>query len=348
MAPNQKFRAALAKAEEGDPQAQAFVFFCYYAGKEGVTKDVKLAFKFCRMAAEGGDTESQFDLAGFYALGEGVERDKRKAWFLRAAKEGGHSEAQYRTAQRYRTGNGHDAPNLKEAAKWYQAAVAQGHAGAEFNLAGCYNQGDGVPKNPGLALKLWRICAKHHETGDDAKYIDCVAAAHYNNRSSYYFGLNGVEKDLTMAMQCWMKAAELGNKTAQCAIGEIYLTGFEEDVPVGTFDRDVPLGLKQLRAVTVAEQKSDEDAALIANAEALLRDFRAVKSCMGCASPKARKLCGGSYCAPTCGGCVDAGQAKARYCGKACQVIHWRHPTASHKAECASRAATRDGSSGAA
>ena len=98
----------------------------------------------------------------------------------------------------------------------------------------------------------------------------------------------------------------------------------------------------------MAERKCDGDAALIAKAEALLRDFHAVKSCMGFGSPKARKLCGGSYCAPTCGGCVDAGQAKARYCGRACQVIHWRHPTASHKAECASRAATRDGSSGAA
>ena len=80
----------------------------------------------------------------------------------------------------------------------------------------------------------------------------------------------------------------------------------------------------------------------ISKAEALIADFHAVKSCMGCGSAKARKLCGGAYCAPTCGGCVDAGQAKVRYCGKACQLIHWRHQTASHKAECASRAATRD------
>jgi hypothetical protein len=152
---------------------------------------------------------------------------------------------------------------------------------------------------------------------------------------------------MLMAMQWWAKAAAQRDVIAQLTIGEIYLMGFEEDVPVGTFDRDVPLGMKYLRAVAVAERKCGEDDEAIAKAEALLRDFHAVKSCMRCGSPKARKLCGGSYCAPTCGGCVDAGQAKARYCGRAFQVIHWRHKTASHKAECASRAATRDGSGAA-
>jgi hypothetical protein len=145
-----------------------------------------------------------------------------------------------------------------------------------------------------------------------------------------------------MAMQRWTKAAELRCKAALYTIGKIYLFGFfGEVVPVGTFDKDVPLGMKHLRVVAVAEPKFEGDDAVISSAEALIADFHAGKSCMGCGTAvrHARKLCGG---------CVDAGQAKARYCGRACQVIHWRHPTASHKAECASRAATRDGSSGAA
>jgi TPR repeat protein len=61
-----------------------------------------------------------------------------------------------------------------------------------------------------------------------------------------------------IAMQWWTKAAELGWKHAQCNIGEVYLMGFEEEVPVGTFDRDVPLGLKHLRALTVAEREGEE------------------------------------------------------------------------------------------
>jgi hypothetical protein len=60
---------------------------------------------------------------------------------------------------------------------------------------------------------------------------------------------------MQMAMQWWTKAAEQGGVNAQRVIGEIYLMGFEEDAPVGTFDRDVPLGMKQLRALTVADRK---------------------------------------------------------------------------------------------
>jgi TPR repeat protein len=86
------------------------------------------AIKWYRMAAEGGNTKSQVNLAGLCARGEGVERDQRKAsaWFLRAAEEGGDADAQYYTAQRYRSGTGHDAPNMKEAKGWYQAAVKDG------------------------------------------------------------------------------------------------------------------------------------------------------------------------------------------------------------------------------
>jgi hypothetical protein len=145
-----------------------------------------------------------------------------------------------------------------------------------------------------------------------------------------------------MAMQWWTKAAELGNSRAHHAVGEIYLMGFVgELVPVGTFDRDVPLGMKHLRELTVAKRNEFEgDAAAISNAEALIRDFHAAKSCMGCGSKKALKLCSGCL--------YHADHTKVRYCGEACQLIHWRHATASHKAECGSRAAaTRDGSGAA-
>jgi TPR repeat protein len=153
--------------------------------------------------------------------------------------------------------------------------------------------------------------------------------------SCYRAGSNGLEVDMPMAMQCWTKAADQGNVSAQCTIGEIYLMGFSALAHVGTFDRDVPRGMKYLRAVIAGAAH----VTITPKSEALMRTFHAAKSCIGCGSPKTRKLCGG---------CVDAGQAKARYCSLACQLVHWRHPTASHKAECGSRAATRDGGSGAA
>jgi TPR repeat protein len=66
MAPSHRFRARLAKAKKGNTEAQAFVETCYSFCQEGVTKDARLAFKFCRMAAEGGDTISQYNLAVCY------------------------------------------------------------------------------------------------------------------------------------------------------------------------------------------------------------------------------------------------------------------------------------------
>jgi hypothetical protein len=92
-------------------------------------------------------------------------------------------------------------------------------------------------------------------------------------------------------MQWLTKAAEQGNYRAQLIIGEIYLTGFEEGVPVGTFDRDVPFGMKYLRALTVAERKSERHGEVVSRANSLISAFHAAKSCMGCGSPKARKLC---------------------------------------------------------
>jgi hypothetical protein len=106
------------------------------------------------------------------------------------------------------------------------------------------------------------------------------------------------------------------------------------------FARDVPLGMKYLRGLlAVAErEREDEDeseAAAISEAAALLDDFLTDKSCMCCGSAKALKLCSG---------CLDFDHTKVRYCGEACQLIHWRQQSASHKAKCGSRAGNRDGS----
>jgi TPR repeat protein len=73
MAPSPLFRAQLAAAKKGDTQAQAFVFSCHYFGNEGVTRDLGLAVKFCRMAAEGGHTACQGHIGGLYFRGDGVE-----------------------------------------------------------------------------------------------------------------------------------------------------------------------------------------------------------------------------------------------------------------------------------
>jgi TPR repeat protein len=296
----------LAAANTGNTQAQAFVFDCYYFGRESVTKDLTLAFKFCRTAADVGHTVSQVNLAGRYFRGEGVERDERKAtaWYLRAATEGGDADAQYYTAVHYKNGTGHDAPNLKEAIRWYQAAVAQGHPDAQLRLGNLYNKGDGVPNHPGLALKLWRKCAQHHETGDVTKQEgSSVAGAHNNIGNCYRRGSTGLEVDMLMAMQWWKKVAQHGDVNAQLTIGQIYLKGFlGKLVPVGTFDRDVPFGMKHLRALTAADQKCGHmmnEAAAVSRAEACIHDFHAIKSCRVAEAQRLGNCAAGACTTPT-------------------------------------------------
>ncbi len=58
--------------------------------------DYEGAFQHWRKAAELGDTESHFQLAGLYGEGEGVERDlKKKMYHMEQAAIGGHPGARY-------------------------------------------------------------------------------------------------------------------------------------------------------------------------------------------------------------------------------------------------------------
>jgi TPR repeat protein len=371
MAPTPLFRAQLAKAnprnrkKKGDTAAQSFIFKCYAFGEEGVTKDEAAGFKYCRMAAEGGHTPSQICMASAYVHGRcGVERDERKAtaWFLRAAKDGGDPAAQYHTALRFGEGKGHDAPNATEAFRWFQAAANQGHIFAQHCLGNFYEQGVGVPKNEALALEAWRKCAQQ-EIGDAEESMQscygstgcpcgcqarasswackawgstraCKANAHYRIGNCYSHGGNGVNKDLAMAMQWWTKGEEQGCIISRVAIGEIHVMGCvaEERVPFDAFDRDVPLGMKHLKAVAAlrgGKEYKELDPAeghAVRVAEGMILTFSENKPCVGCGRTEARKLCSG---------CLNADRTnKVRYCGEACQLVHWRHRTAPHIAEC--------------
>ena len=46
------------------------------------------------------------------------------------------------------------------AAKWFRQAAEQGHAAAQYNLAACYHNGEGVRKNSVAAVKWCRKAAE--------------------------------------------------------------------------------------------------------------------------------------------------------------------------------------------
>ena len=49
--------------------------------------------------------------------------------------------------------------DLQEAVKWYRKAAEQGYSAAQFNLGVCYDNGDGVDKNPSKAKYWYRKAA---------------------------------------------------------------------------------------------------------------------------------------------------------------------------------------------
>ena len=85
--------------------------------------------------------------------------------------------------------------NLKEA--------NAGSASAQYNLGGCYANGDGVVKDSAKAVEWFRKAAEQGHVG--AQWI----------LGRYYDRGEGVAKDSVKAVGWYRKAAEQGNEDAQ-------------------------------------------------------------------------------------------------------------------------------------
>ncbi|MBU4290605.1 MAG: SEL1-like repeat protein [Verrucomicrobia bacterium] len=103
--------------------------------------------------------------------------------------------------------------NYVEAAKWFRKAAEQGDATAQFNLAACYHNGQGVPTNYVEAVKWFRLAA---EQGD--------AKAQYNLAVYYDNGRGGATNHVEAA-KWFRKAAEQGHAEAQFWLGRLYEKG---------------------------------------------------------------------------------------------------------------------------
>ena len=89
---------------------------------------------------------------------------------------------------------------------WYQKAAEAGESAAQFNLAFCYKNGEGVEKDFSKAVYWYQKAAEAGES--DAQ----------NNLAFCYYNGEGVEKDITKAVHWWQRAAEAGNSRAEIAL----------------------------------------------------------------------------------------------------------------------------------
>lgn len=135
---------------------------------DGVPKDVLLAARYIRTAADLGNADAQNMLGTMYKSGEGVAKDNHKSakWFRQAANTG-HAEAQCNLGIMYASGHGVPQDYL-ESVRWFRLSANQGSTNAQHNLGVAFNQGRGVQKNQTAAYALFNIASANKTANDSA------------------------------------------------------------------------------------------------------------------------------------------------------------------------------------
>lgn len=103
----------------------------------GVAKNVREAVAWTRKAADGGLAAAQCQMGLFYMNGIGVDRDEDKAveWLEKAAKQ---NQAQAQCNLGIYHARFSNKESVRLALKWFNEAVTQDYADAEYNLAKLY------------------------------------------------------------------------------------------------------------------------------------------------------------------------------------------------------------------
>lgn len=176
-----EWRALLARAKQGDPEAEWEVADRYgdgcknHSGKILVKRSRKKAAQWFRRAAEHGLGPAQNTLGVLLSNGDGVRKDVDEAlsWLRRAFRAGDACAAQ-NIAITYR-----QIGDLRTAVRWFRKSADAGDGDALIQLGIHYYWGKGVRKNPKAAVRCFRIAtkAKHISEGgrDDAFFLLGVA-----------------------------------------------------------------------------------------------------------------------------------------------------------------------------
>lgn len=147
-----------------------------------------------------------------------VDNPEYSEELLEYAKDG-NADAQYDLAVCYINGNGVEEDEY-EAARWFRKAANQGHAEAQNMLGNCLYFGNGVEEDKEEAVKWFKKAAAQDN-----------ASAQFNLGFCYEEG-EGVEADGEEAVVWYRKAAEQGDPDGQTKLGKCYLLGIgmeEED-----------------------------------------------------------------------------------------------------------------------
>ena len=212
----------------GHTLAQCELAQMYYNG-EGVPQDYGQAAKCYHQAAEAGDTDAQYNLGKMYAEGKGVRKNQaRAAKWIRKAAEVGDAEAENDLGLMYAKGIG-VTQDYEEAVEWFQRAWESGLLVAQYNLGFMHQNGCGIFQSYKEAMECYRYAAR---VDDDESYyaeeeVDEARIAFARNKlgEMYYQG-NGVPRNYEKAFEWFEKAAESEkNALAEYNLGGMYAEG---------------------------------------------------------------------------------------------------------------------------
>lgn len=119
------------------------------------------AYRSWRDASDAGDARASRYLGVMYDTGEGVPQDHRQAleWYRKAA-EHGDKVAMFNVAVLYDAGADGVPQDRREAARWYARAAERHDGRAEYDLALMLAAGDGIPRDPARAQRLFAGAAR--------------------------------------------------------------------------------------------------------------------------------------------------------------------------------------------
>lgn len=144
-----------AQIKAGDMAAANKLGDAYYYGREGAGKDKSKAVAYYRLAAEGGNSEGQYNLGYCYLHGVGVQANAGLGMeWLRKSSTNGYTTADYEIGMAARDGVGVEKqPRVAE--QWLLKAAQAGNQWAQRELGRLYLGGyDGVARDEAKA-RLW-------------------------------------------------------------------------------------------------------------------------------------------------------------------------------------------------
>ncbi|WP_455376778.1 AgmX/PglI C-terminal domain-containing protein [Kaarinaea lacus] len=145
---------ALIAATDGNPKAQMLLGQLYFNG-EGVPKDIPHALHWYNKAAENGFADAQYRLGLLYHDGkQGVERNLDLAYkWLSSALKGGNENAKEKLEWLHKTEQG-NVVNLNENVEVLKQVAAGGNQQARFLLSQKMIKGAGIPQDKAGAVKM--------------------------------------------------------------------------------------------------------------------------------------------------------------------------------------------------